>query len=167
MPLLMLFGMIAAFVLCLIPFIYQGRLYVEDRSYTSPFFFVYNVWVFIISLILCTEIKYLSLPRTPLGKYKSIIYKVAVEKFECFNDATIGLSIFYTVISILFILWVIIQNLVLMSTFVITVIITVIICLIKVIYLMAVMFGGLWLAAYLYLKLNALKYHNYNKKKKW
>jgi hypothetical protein len=148
--------------LCTLLLIGTGGIgYVNDSPQTIPISFIYNPLVLIISLIICTEIRYLSIPKTTLKKDETITDRVISEKITSFINVGWIILVFYDVTSSIFLIWLIIENV--MPS--IKELMPQLILYIENIALLIGAFIGIYLLLYLYIKINALKYKEYKNEK--
>jgi hypothetical protein len=140
--------------------IYTGGIgYVDDIPQKTPIFFIYNIWVFVLSLIICMEIKFLLIPKTPLKEDESTYERVVREKWECFLDVTWKILTFYNIASIIFIVWLIIQT----EKISISELLLSIINSIWFIFCIIATIAGILAILHIYIKINELKYRDYKK----
>jgi hypothetical protein len=136
-----------------------GVGYVNDIPQAIPISFIYSPLALIISLIICAEIRYLSIPKTPLKKDETITERVISEKITSFLGIGWIILTFYNIVSSIFIIWLLIQN----AMPSIKESIPQLIVYIESIALFLGAFIGIYLFLYLYIKVNALKYKGYKK----
>jgi hypothetical protein len=137
----------------------DGIGYVNNVPQHIIFSFIYDPLVLIISLIICTEIRYLSIPKTPLNKNETVTDRVISEKVSSFMNTGWMILVFYNIITAISMIWLLLQN----AMPSIQESLPKIIDDVKLALMFIGAFIGIYLFLYAYIKVNSLKYRGYKK----